>query len=134
LAYSGLDAIYRATLGVVVPVAWLTQVNDDVAFVYGDTTWTAPSSYTNGWTGGASIGFRREGNEVWMRGQLIPGTANTTAFTLPVGYRPPVASTHTTGMVGTTLTNLVAIGTGGTVTPLTSSGTVILDGLRFALI
>lgn len=54
--------------------------------------WTAPS-LTNGWLNwGAPYQFaqyRRVGDEVQLRGVIKSGTIGQSAFTLPVGFRPP---------------------------------------------
>jgi hypothetical protein len=56
-----------------------------------DTGWTAPT-LVNGWVltaGQEPAGFRKLANGVVeVRGYLTGGTASTTAFVLPAGYRP----------------------------------------------
>jgi hypothetical protein len=92
-------------------------------YVDGDTAWTNVTSFTNGWTAsGATPGYILLGREVYLRGAIIPGTANTSAFTLPVGYRPS-ASGAFLGNNGNATPVYVSIAVNGTVTPLTASTT-----------
>lgn len=52
--------------------------------------WTAVS-FQNSWVNGSSqpAQYRKIGDVVHLRGHIGGGTLSTTAFTLPVGYRPP---------------------------------------------
>lgn len=58
-----------------------------------DTGWIVPTSFVNGFSNGSSVGYRRYNGVVFLRGEVVNGTAPTaltTAFTLPAGFRPAV--------------------------------------------
>lgn len=77
------------TSGQVLTSSEMTIVSADLTWLYGDSAWTTPASFTNSWTNLNAVGFIRHGNLVDLRGELGgPGTGGATAFTLPVGYRP----------------------------------------------
>ena len=61
----------------------------DLEYLYGDTTWSTPT-LINSWTnqGGYTTQYRRVGTAVVLRGAVVGGASNSSAFTLPVGYRP----------------------------------------------
>jgi hypothetical protein len=71
-----------------------TYSANNLSFLYGDTSWTAPT-FTNSWVnfggGNNPAGFRLIGTRVVMRGVVSTGTIGLSAFTLPAGYRPPLA-------------------------------------------
>ena len=52
--------------------------------------WTAVSAFTNAWAafGGIEPRFTKVGGQVVVSGAMVSGTINTTAWTLPLGYRP----------------------------------------------
>lgn len=110
-----------------------TYVQQDLAYLYGDTTWTAPT-FTNGWAdygaGYVSSGFRALGTRIVFRGLIKSGTLATSAFTLPVGYRPPSSifwGVQTAGGIGQ-----IVIASSGTVTPSGgTNGFVALDSQSF---
>lgn len=70
--------------------------NPDVAARATDAAngWTAPT-LGNGWTnfggGNQAAQYRIVGDQVQIRGVIASGTLGATAFTLPVGFRPPAA-------------------------------------------
>lgn len=66
-----------------------TFIEANLAFLYGDTGWTSPS-FVNSWGNFLTYqsGFRMVGTRVVFRGVMGGGTVPSTAFTLPVGYRP----------------------------------------------
>ena len=56
-----------------------------------DTAWT-DVTFTNSWVNAGTYGavrYRKVGDDVQVRGRMINGTNNTSAFTLDVGFRPP---------------------------------------------
>lgn len=80
------------TTGQVVTAANLnTHIRDNENFLYGDTSWTAPT-FANSWVDFGSpypaAGFRLIGTRVVMTGAIKSGTLGVAAFTLPTGYRP----------------------------------------------
>ena len=80
----------RTTGYTVTAVDW-NIVEDDLTFLYGDTSWTAVSGFTNSWVALGSPfvpRYRLVGSLVTMQGRIGSGTINTAAFTLPSGYRP----------------------------------------------
>jgi hypothetical protein len=91
MSWSSPDSHVFVVSEVVTAATLNTYVRLNLDFLYGDTSWTAPT-LTNGWvdsaTGGPAVGFRLIGTRVVMRGNVKSGTLNTSAFTLPVGYRP----------------------------------------------
>lgn len=58
---------------------------------FGSTPWVAPT-FTNGWSdyagGNQTARYRKIGDIVYIEGMIKGGTVGTSAFTLPVGYRP----------------------------------------------
>jgi hypothetical protein len=118
-------------------------------------------TFTNSWTdygsGFQTCQFRRFGDMVQLRGLIKSGTIATSAFTLPVGYRPPatlilsgitnLAASHATGAASagtahthaiTSLANVamrVDISTAGAVSIVSnaSNGYYSLSGLEFSV-
>jgi hypothetical protein len=131
---------------------------DPGAPIYGpsavDTGWITPT-FTNGWTNysGAfnQAGYRRIGNQVFLRGLVVgtTGAANP-MFTLPVGFRPTsqnlltagnqvttssaasagTAHTHTVAAVSTRL-NVTAAGLVSVEATTASNAYTSLDGVSF---
>jgi hypothetical protein len=120
------------TTGYVVTAADWNIVEDDLAYLYGDTGWTTMSSFTNSWTAGQTVRYILLGRVVYLDGWVGSGTAATAAFTLPAGYRPSSNRAYT-GAVGTTAANTVTIGTDGTVKPSTTANTW-LSGISFPVV
>lgn len=62
--------------------------------------WINVSSFTNGWSVATTYSsptvdyYKDSTGRVWLRGCVLGGTASSSAFTLPVGYRP---TTNRTG-------------------------------------
>ena len=76
------------------------------------TDWVAPT-LVNSWadTGGyQTIGYRKVGDLVYLRGRPTGGTAPSTAFTLPTGFRP--TGTYANGPVQITSAGVVSIQSG----------------------
>lgn len=133
MAWVNLDTVQRPSAAATLLTAWGDQVNDDVNYLYGDAAWTAPT-YANSWVdlggGNATGAFRKVGTRVVMRGTIKSGTINTTAFTLPVGYRPTatvVFACASNGAFGE-----LSVASTGVVVPVVGSNTFFcLDGVIF---
>jgi hypothetical protein len=110
----------RSTGYVVSATDW-NVVEDNLTFLYGDTGWTTVASFSNSWGATASApAYILLGRIVYLRGAMTAGTANTTAFTLPAGYRPSLASSFMCSQNGGTSGIIVNLSTTGAVQPLTS--------------
>lgn len=93
------------------------------------STWTTPT-LSGTWVNAATyltVGYRKEGTRVYLRGALQSGTSGSTAFTLPTGFRPTAKV-----RLGGSGSAVVEITTAGVVT-VTGTGITGLDGLSFAL-
>jgi hypothetical protein len=128
--------------------------------IAGPVPWIAPT-FTNSWvdygSGFQTVGYRKVGDVVQLRGLMKNGTLGASAFTLPVGYRPTanilltgLTSAHasvTTGAAsaGTAHTHPITginetaarvdinAAAGTVIVPVSASnGWVSLDGLSFA--
>lgn len=97
---------------------------------------TGAAAFTNAWVTGTSgdsapaywkdpLGF------VHMRGSVKLGTVNTSAFTLPPGYRPPARAQFPSVQNGAF--GIISVGSDGTVTPVTSNVLASLDGITYRL-
>jgi hypothetical protein len=82
-----------------------------------DTGWTTISSFSNSYSGSGSPAYRKINNVVYLRGRVSGGTANTTAFNLPSGYRPAVDTVITVQQFGTGNVNYVTVNPDGNVIP-----------------
>lgn len=82
-----------------------------------DSGWIAVSSISNGFSTPTAVAYRKINNVVYMRGNLFNGTASTTAFTLPSGYRPTVEVVVPVQQFGTGNINYITVNTGGDVIP-----------------
>lgn len=120
--------------GAVLPASDLnTYLRDNLTFLYGDTSWTAPT-FTNSWVdfGGTcpAAGFRLVGTRVVLRGAIKSGTINTAAFTLPAGYRPTGSVTFAVNSNGSY--GAATITSAGVFTPAVGSNVAFnLDGISF---
>ena len=110
-------------------------INDN----YGDEAWTDVSSFLNSWVNYASGSYANAayklgpGSTVTLRGLIKSGTVNSSAFTLPVGYRP---STNLLFAVGSNAAfGLVQVQSSGNVVPITPSNNtyVSLDSIIFSV-
>lgn len=122
-----------ATGEIVTAATMNTFIQADLAFLYGDSTWTAPS-FTNGWVnyGGTllTVGFRRIGTRIFLKGTMKSGTMSAAAFTLPTGYRPLADCEFAVN--SNLVFGEVEIKSAGTVTALTGSNAgVSLDTISF---
>lgn len=123
----------RATNYVVSATDW-NVLEDNETFLYGDTGWTAVALFTNSWTTATfTPGYILLGRIVYLRGAITGGTANTSAFTLPAGYRPSQAAQFICVLNNLSTAMNVAVSTGGLVTPLTSA-TVWLSNITFPVV
>jgi hypothetical protein len=91
--------------------------------------WTQPT-LVNSWAdyGGANafLAYRKVGDMVQLRGTGKDGTLNTTAFTLPVGYRPTASYRFGTADGTTT------VDSSGNVAFFAASNTIFsVDGVSF---
>ena len=95
-----------------------------------DSDWITITSFSNSWVAGSiAPAYRKVGNRVQLRGRITSGTANTTAFALPAGYRPQT-NQSLLGVSSTGTLNQVSVDTSGNLSPLLSVITS-LDGLSF---
>lgn len=98
--------------------------SNDLTFLYGDAGWTTPT-LTSPWVNAGvsplvSLGFRKVGTRVVMRGSISGGSLGSTAFTMPTGYLPtgnvrlPAASAGAYAQVNITAAGAVIPTTGST--------------------
>jgi hypothetical protein len=91
------------------------------------TAWTAVT-YANSWVdyggGYQGVQYRKNGDNVEIRGAMKNGNSLTTCFTLPSGFRPPASSIFMVGGGGAQYSGLLSVGTDGAAfISLTSPGT-----------
>ena len=96
-----------------------------------DSGWINVSSLANNFTAPTTVAYRKLNGVVYLRGNLFNGTANTGAFTLPVGYRPSVEVVVPVQKYGTSNLDYVTIGTNGVVLP--NSTAAWLSGVCFPI-
>lgn len=80
------------------------------------TPWVTPT-FSNGWVplaGNQGSQYRKIGDIVYLRGNVSSGAIGQIAFTLPVGFRPPLQLYWTSIVAGGTM-GYIVIGTTGTV-------------------
>ena len=87
-----------------------------------DSGWINVSSLSNSFTAPTTVAYRKLNGVVYLRGNLFNGTANTTAFTLPSGYRPSVEVVVPVQKFGTADIAYVTVATSGAVTPNSTAG------------
>lgn len=78
-----------------------------------DSGWNliANGSMSNSWVNGSPVfAYRLVGDVVELRGQVVGGTANATAFTLPAGFRPLQAFGTATSGAAASLVNITSAG------------------------
>jgi hypothetical protein len=80
-----------------------------------DTAWTPITAFANGWANAQSAAYIKLGGVVYLRGVISPGTAATTAFTLPAGYRPNAPSANYLLSAGGNAVNTATITNAGAV-------------------
>ena len=129
---------HQATLGWREPSVWQTvsrvsqgAVNIDGGNVH-NVGATGEPAFSGAWSnyggGYGAVSFYRSGGEVTLFGAVSGGTANTSAFTLPVGFRP--AAAHLQAVWGYSTVTYVRVNTDGTVICGAYERTM-LDGIRF---
>ena len=98
----------------------------------GDTAWTTVPSFTNSWSAfSPAPAYIQLGRIVYLRGIMNAGTAASSAFTLPAGYRPAVNMAFPIWTNSGVLVNIVTVAAAtGTVTPSQASG-VWLSGISY---
>jgi hypothetical protein len=97
-----------------------------------DSGWIQVTSFSNSFSAGENVYYRKLNNVIYLRGSVTGGSAGTTAFTLPSGYRPISKSVYATQKYGTSLElTYVEILTNGTVNP--NSTAAWLSGIIFPL-
>lgn len=105
---------------------------------YYEALWTPVTAFLNGWVnygGWASAAYRKVNDLVYLRGLLKNGTAGTTMFMLPVGYRPAGGSLifpTITGEPGT-LGRIDIQGSGEVTHAVGITGYVTLSGIVFGV-
>lgn len=105
----------------------------------GDTGWIRVAGgvgFQNSWSefGTLFVSYRLLGQVVDLEGMLYGGpSGSTTAFTLPVGYRPAQLLTFAVLDFTTGAPKRIQIDTTGTVTPQTASDLQSLDGICFPI-
>jgi hypothetical protein len=128
----GIDSFYNGSSQV---LRFVTDLNEsggtEKARIDSNGNFTSTNISDSGWTdatlagtfvsGGTTPGYRRLNGVVYLRGNISGGTANTTAFTLPTGYRPAVGGTYPVQQLGTANITYITVNTNGTVVPNTSS-------------
>jgi hypothetical protein len=91
--------------------------------VYRLTGWTNVT-FQNGWSnfggGYANMQYRINGDNVELRGVVVGGTNPAVAFTLPVGFRPPLSLQFTGSVGGTPSLASITVASNGEVTILSS--------------
>jgi hypothetical protein len=97
------------------------------------TPWTAPT-LVGGWVASVATRYRKEGDRVWLRGNIASGTMGAVAFTLPVGFRP--TTPHQFAAVGGGGNHgYVQVNTNGDVIPAIGTNTSYsLDGVSFSTV
>jgi hypothetical protein len=99
-----------------------TYIRLNLDFLYGDIAWSAPV-YTNAWVdylaGYRAGGYRLAGTQVYLRGIIKSGTIGSSAFTLPLGYRP--GQDLQFGTVSNNAFGMLYVGASGAVTPTVGS-------------
>lgn len=102
--------------------------------------WIAPT-FTGTWSNytlfvppSAVAGYRIDHTKrVWLQGVIGGGTTGTSAFTLPVGYRPP--ATMTFPVLASNALGYVQVFPNGTVVPTATTTTAVsLDSLNFSTV
>jgi hypothetical protein len=93
-----------------------------VAAVVATTTWTAVT-FTSLWVnyggGNQDVQYRKVGDRVEIRGAMSTGTIGSSAFTLPVGFRPLTIVNR--GTVSNSAFGAIVIAAAGTFTPFVGS-------------
>jgi hypothetical protein len=95
-----------------------------------DSGWISVSSFSNSFTtGSVGVAYRRINGIVYLRGNVIGGSAGTTAFTLPSGYTPATTMVFAAQQYGASGDNYVTITSAGAVQP--AAGATWFSGIVF---
>lgn len=113
-------------------------VDADVQALAVPTAWVAPT-LGNSWVVAFSntVGYRKVGDVVQLRGMIQSGTLNTTIFTLPSGFRPVQEADFAQSSNGAGIANVKIINSGVVQVSYYLSGSngwVALDGIQFATV
>lgn len=96
---------------------------------------TLVSSFSNSWVNFDSprpAAYYRIGGRVYLQGIIKDGTMNTTAFTLPSGYRPSQTGDLLLPVVSNGAFGLVVVETDGDIRPNVGSNvSFVLEGVSF---
>jgi hypothetical protein len=129
-----------ASSGLVVPtnpLASLEELEKRIAALErltADTGWITPASFEHGWKAVQSVGYRRVGNIVRLRGRVTGGTNGTTAFILPAGFVPAQFSQYATAGAGPAFSCVTVYESGAVYiyNPSSAEG-IALDVVTFSL-
>lgn len=140
--YTGWSASYNFNENLVPPATAVTGTYTDTYVFFYDGTFILelarneeqgwiPVTFQNSWVNFGSTfqvcQFKRIQNRVYLRGLMKSGTINTTAFTLPVGYRPPADLLWGTSSNALFGENRITAATGGFVPSVGNNGYVAID-------
>lgn len=115
----------------------VTIVLGPVAAPWVDVGVGAAPAFQNSWVnyggGYQAAGYSKTGDMVHLRGSIKSGTMTATAFTLPVGFRPPTQVIFSVySYAAAQVLGAVYVTTGGLVVPLFGGNTHFsLDGVSF---
>jgi hypothetical protein len=104
-------------------------VRDNLNFVRGSTSWTAPT-LLNSWvnydaTTNVVAGYRLVGDFVYIQGMVKSGTLSSVVFTLPAGYRP--LRVHRFAQDNNAAYGAISIDASGNVTQVAGASTAVLS-------
>jgi hypothetical protein len=103
--------------------AYLNSITDDNRIatkgqLIVDSGWIQVPSLSNSFvSGGIAPAYRKLNGVVYVRGNAHEGTAGTTMFTLPSGYRPSTTVVLLAQKFGTSAGTYITVNTDGTVVP-----------------
>jgi hypothetical protein len=117
---------------------WASQLTQYIRDFLGTTDWVAITAFSNSWEnfGGTYLNaaYCKDGNGfVHIRGVIKSGTNETTAFTLPAGYRPTSDTIFAVNETGPSHARVIVY-SDGKVEPKSAAGTSVsisLDGINF---
>ena len=121
-------------------VSWGIPITDEVnrmtPLVVAPTAWTA-LTLTNGWVvvGGWQVPqYRKIGDIVYLRGLMQSGTFNSTAATLPAGFRPLTNESFPVARNGEVSYYVQIASSGAIMIPTqTGGGFQSLSGIQFSI-
>jgi hypothetical protein len=138
-------AITRPTTKTVISTTqWGVPITDEVNRLSPIVDGRTPTAWTNvtlqnGWVNapGYTTQYRKIGDIVYLRGRVQGGTMQTTCFTLPSGFRPPMQMDMATASAdagGNWIFGQIQIGTDGQVNPRTGTNVAMTFNLNFSTI